>query len=114
MVHSKLTVVELEEEVADLVVFRAGTAPEWKLERLDRAAGVALLEKLEVKGSKKELEKLVEDVDGHALTLHLMGCFLHDAYDGDVRRRDLVKFEEADREEQGGHTFEQSPPTSTG
>ncbi|HXU32547.1 MAG TPA: hypothetical protein VN851_18425 [Thermoanaerobaculia bacterium] len=100
-----LCVVTTRESVSDLASFRKGTAPEWLLERLEKAAGVALLEKLHVKGSKKELEKLVEDVAGHALTLNLLGTFLRDAHGGDVRKRDLVKFEEANREEQGGHAF---------
>ena len=42
---------------------------------------------------------------GHALTLNLLGSYLHDAHAGDIRRRDLVKLEEADIEEQGGHAF---------
>jgi len=52
-----------------------------------------------------ELEKLVEDVKGHALTLNLLGSYLRDAHAGDLRKRDLVKLEEADAEEQGGHAF---------
>ena len=47
----------------------------------------------------------MEDVKGHALTLNLIGTYLRDAYAGDIRKRDLVKFEEADAEEQGGHAF---------
>jgi tetratricopeptide (TPR) repeat protein len=52
-----------------------------------------------------EFEQLVEDVHGHALTLTLLGSYLRDAHGGDIRRRDLVKFSEADDEEQGGHAF---------
>jgi hypothetical protein len=48
---------------------------------------------------------LVEDVRGHALTLNLLGTYLRDAHAGDIRKRDLVKLEEADAEEQGGHAF---------
>ncbi|HEY5752648.1 MAG TPA: hypothetical protein VIT21_05835, partial [Chthoniobacterales bacterium] len=47
-----------------------------------------------------EFEKLVEDVQGHALTLNLLGTYLRDAHAGDIRQRDLVKLEEADAEEQ--------------
>ncbi|MEO7317944.1 MAG: hypothetical protein ABIZ56_03035 [Chthoniobacteraceae bacterium] len=56
-------------------------------------------------GTPPEFEKLVEDVQGHALTLNLFGSYLRDAYAGDIRRRDLVKLEEADAEEQGSHAF---------
>ena len=86
--------------------------------RLSRAAGVHLLKTLGVQGSElrnlpsgdgqeqvNEFEKLVEDVKGHALTLTLLGSYLHDAHAGDIRQRDLVKLEEADAEEQGGHAF---------
>src|SRR5262249_43540736 len=52
-----------------------------------------------------EYEKLVEDVKGHALTLNLLGSYLSDAHGGDIRKRDLIKLEEADAEEQGGHAF---------
>ena len=48
---------------------------------------------------------MVEDVRGHALTLNLLGTYLHDAHAGNIRKRDLVKLEEADAEEQGGHAF---------
>jgi len=77
-----------------------------------------LLQALGVKGSLKktilsadgkeylnEYEKLVEDVQGHALTLNLLGTYLRDAYGGDIRQSDLIKLQEADEEEQGGHAF---------
>ncbi len=100
-----LCVVTTREVVADLARYRTTTAPEWKLEGLSVEAGVDLLGKLRVKGNRKELEELVAEVDGHALTLNLLGTYLRDAHGGDVRKRDLVKFEEADREQQGGHAF---------
>ena len=75
------------------------------LKQLSKEAGVHLLKVLGVKGSQREFEELVEEVRGHVLTLNLLGTFLRDAYGGDIRRRDLVKIEEADAEEQGGHAF---------
>ena len=60
---------------------------------------------LGVKGTRQEREQLSEDVKGHALTLNLIGSYLRDAYGGDIRKRDLIKLEEADAEEQGGHAF---------
>ena len=47
----------------------------------------------------------MEDVKGHALTLNLLGTYLRDAHGGDIRKRDLVKLEEANAEELGGHAF---------
>jgi tetratricopeptide (TPR) repeat protein len=100
-----LCVVATRYSIPDLRAYWQTTALEVKLTRLSREAGVALLKKLGVKGTQKEFEALVEDVQGHALTLNLLGAYLHDAHAGDIRKRDLVKFEEADAEEQGGHAF---------
>lgn len=82
-----------------------GTAPEVKLLRLSRDAGVHLLKTLGVKGTAKEFATLVEDVKGHALTLTLLGGFLSRAFHGDIRQRDRVKFEKADEKMDGGHAF---------
>ncbi|MES2922109.1 MAG: toll/interleukin-1 receptor domain-containing protein [Verrucomicrobiota bacterium] len=111
-----LCVVTSRYPLPDLRVFWQTTAPEIKLLRLSRAAGVHLLQSFGVKGSQlrnlsldreqvNEFEKLVEDVQGHALTLNLLGTYLRDAHAGDISKRDLVKLEEADAEEQGGHAF---------
>ena len=59
----------------------------------------------EIKPDDKKLLAASREVDGHALTLNLLGRFLARAHGGDIRRRDLVRFEEADRKEQGGTTF---------
>jgi hypothetical protein len=100
-----LCLVTTRERVADLASFRHTTAPEWPLEHLSTPAGVELLKTLGVRGTQEEFTKLVEEVRGHALTLNLLGRFLRDAHGGDIRRRDLVEFEEADAEEEGGHAF---------
>ena len=100
-----LCVVTTRYSIPDLRAYRQTTAPEELLLRLSPEAGVALLRTLGVVGSQRELEALVADVKGHALTLNLIGTFLRDAHAGDIRRRDLVKLEEADAEEQGGHAF---------
>ncbi len=89
----------------DLKVFWKTTAPEVALHRLSRAAGVELLKKLGVRGAAREFETLVEDVKGHALTLTLLGGFLHRAFGGDIRQRDRVQFEKADARIDGGHAL---------
>jgi len=111
-----LCIVTTRYSLPDLRAFIGKTVHEEKLMRLSTDAGVALLQSLGVKGSLRktilsadglwnEYEKLVEDVKGHALTLNLLGSYLSDAHAGDIRRRDLIKLEEADAEEQGGHAF---------
>ncbi len=109
-----LCVVTTRYSLPDLRAFMGKTVKEEKLTRLSRAAGVHLLKSLGVNGSElrnlplevgdensekvNEFEKLVEDVKGHALTVTLLGSYLHEAHNGDIRKRDLVKLEEADDE----------------
>jgi tetratricopeptide (TPR) repeat protein len=99
-----LCLVTTRYSIPDLNAYRHTTAPETKLLRLSKDAGVSLLKLLGVNGVQAEYETLVEDVEGHALTLNLLGSYLHEAHAGDIRKRDLVKLEEA-AEEQGGHAF---------
>jgi hypothetical protein len=113
-----LCVVTTRYSIPDLRAYVGKTVEEKRLERLSTEAGVALLQSFGVKGSLRktipgadgrtllnELEKLVEDVKGHALTLNLLGSYLRDAHAGDIRKRDRIKLEEANAEEQGGHAF---------
>src|ERR1017187_6464497 len=95
-----LCVVTTRYSIPDLRAYWQTAAPEVTLTRLSPAAGVALLRSFGVKGTQKEFEALVEDVKAHALTLNLLGSYLRDAHAGDIRKRDLVKLEEADDEEQ--------------
>jgi hypothetical protein len=99
-----LCVVTTRYSVPDLRAYWQTAAPQVDLLRLSKDAGVTLLRSLGVKGTQAEFESLVQDVKGHALTLNLLGAFLRDAHAGDIRKRDMVKLEEAD-EEQGGHAF---------
>ncbi len=113
-----LCVVTTRYSIPDLRAYVGKTVEENKLARLSTEAGVALLQSFGVKGSLRkdipaadgrtlwnELEKLVEDVKGHALTLNLLGSYLRDAHAGDIRKRDRIRLSEADAEEQGGHAF---------
>ena len=101
-----LCLVTSRYSIPDLRAFWQTTAPEHELARLSKAAGVSLLRKLGVvTGGQDEFEHLVEEVNGHALTLQIMGGFLKKAFHGDIRCRDRVKFEKADAKVQGGHAF---------
>lgn len=100
-----LCLVTTRYSLPDLKAFRQSTAPEHELKRLSPEAGTHLLTTLGVQGPKQELQAAVEEVQGHALTLQLLGSWLRDAHHGDIRQRQLVKLEEADAEEQGGHAF---------
>ncbi|HXH37633.1 MAG TPA: hypothetical protein VNN08_03320, partial [Thermoanaerobaculia bacterium] len=106
-----LCVVTTRYSIPDLRAYAGKTVDEKKLARLSTEAGVALLQSFGVKGSLRktipspdgrtlnEYDKLVEDVKGHALTLNLLGSYLHDAHGGDIRQRDLIRLSEADAEE---------------
>ncbi|HEV7406676.1 MAG TPA: toll/interleukin-1 receptor domain-containing protein [Chthoniobacteraceae bacterium] len=100
-----LCVVTTRYSLPDMKAFWQTTAPEVKLLRLSRAAGMHLLKTLGVRGTTQEFAALVEDVKGHALTLTLLGGFLSRAFRGDIRQRDRVKFEKADEKMDGGHAF---------
>jgi uncharacterized protein DUF4062 len=113
-----LCVITTRYAIPNLRAFIGKTVQEEKLTRLSTEAGVALLQSFGVKGGLRktipsadgyaiwnEYEKLVEDVNGHALTLNLLGGYLRDAHAGNIRQRELIKLEEADTEEQGGHAF---------
>jgi tetratricopeptide (TPR) repeat protein len=114
-----LCLVTTREPLTDLADFQRREGSPWgsvlrvDLGNLTDEAGAALLHHTganragaaEIKPDDKELLAASREVDGHALTLNLLGRFLARAHGGDIRRRDLVKFEEADREEQGGTTF---------
>lgn len=100
-----LCVVTTRESVKDLEAFRGTTAPELRLDHLAISAGVELLRTAGVQGSEGELVALVKEVQGHALTLNLLGRYLARAHGGDIRRRDRVRFDKADANVQGGHAF---------
>jgi hypothetical protein len=73
-------------EVADIADRRHATAPVIDLGRLSSTAGSALLEAIGVRGDPAELAEAVNAVDGHALTLNLLGTYIRDILDRDVRR----------------------------
>jgi tetratricopeptide (TPR) repeat protein len=112
-----LCVVTTRYTISSLNAFQGKTVFELTLPRLSNVAGVTLLKTLGVceakhsdcgrinKNDHDQLSSLVEEVRGHALTLNLIGTYLRDAHAGDVRKRDLIRFEEADSELRGGHAF---------
>jgi hypothetical protein len=76
--------------VADLADHERTSAPRRDLEHLAHEAGARLLRTLGVKGHETELRSASEDFHGHCLALTLLGSYLTDAYDGDVRFRKEV------------------------
>lgn len=93
-----LCIVTSREPLKQLETFRGATAEEKQLNRLHKEAAIALLRHLQIIGTESELTAAWEDVDGHALTLQLLGRFLADAHGGDIRRRNEVHLTDADRD----------------
>ena len=100
-----LCVVTTRYSIPDLRAYWQTTAPEVKLLRLSREAGVHLLKTLGVNGTAKEFATLVENVRGHALMLTLLGTYLRDAHGGDIRKHDQVGIAQADAAFGSGHAF---------
>jgi hypothetical protein len=100
MENDGLCVVTTRLAVAD-VAGRTGTV-ERNLERLPSEAGAMLLKNLGVEGSDDEMRTASDEFGGHALALTLLGNYLVEALDGDVRQRGEVEVLDEDIE-QGGH-----------
>ena len=100
-----LCVLTTRERVDDLARYHETTAPEWVLAHLSDEAGAALLRQMGVAGRQADLHEASREVEGHALTLHILGRYLAKAHGGDVRKRDLVRFAKAEARIQGGHAF---------
>ncbi|MBV6438779.1 MAG: hypothetical protein DYG98_12270 [Haliscomenobacteraceae bacterium CHB4] len=74
----------------------------YDLQNLDVPTGMAFLKELGVKGSQEDMEAAVAEFKGHALALRLLGNYLSEFMDGDIRRRDRI-LHLTDDEREGGH-----------
>lgn len=87
-----LCVVTTRLPVADLERFEASTVRREDLAGLTPQAGSKLLEKLlGGRNDQEELEAASAEFGGHCLALTLLGGYLADVHDGDIRKRDEVK-----------------------
>jgi tetratricopeptide (TPR) repeat protein len=100
--NAGLCIITTRLEADDLKDFVGTSVERFPLEHLSPEAGAALLVHLGVLGSPDELRRATDEFDGHALALTLLGSFLSDAYDGDVRCRSEVGPLEEDMRH-GGH-----------
>jgi tetratricopeptide (TPR) repeat protein len=106
-----LCVVTTREPVHDLEGFESTTVRRLNLAHLSEEAGAELLASLLSEGerprpvvsTRAELTEISVAVEGHALTLQLLGVYIRHAL-GDVRRWREIDFARAN-EEQGGHAF---------
>jgi hypothetical protein len=71
--------------IADIADHERTSAPRCNLEQLSRDAGAKLLRALGVKGDEEKMRSASDEFDGHCLALTLLGSYLTDAYNGDIR-----------------------------
>ena len=73
------------------------------LEHLSSDAGANLLLAFGVDGPEAELRSASDEFSGHCLALTLLGSYLTDAYNGDIRCRKVVSERLAQDVRQGAH-----------
>jgi tetratricopeptide (TPR) repeat protein len=98
-----LCVVTTRTQVGDVADHEASSALRLDLDQLSSDAGAQLLRALGVKGHEADLRSASDEFRGHSLALTLLGSYLSDAYDGDIRRRSEVSGHLADDVRQGSH-----------
>ncbi|NIM16069.1 MAG: TIR domain-containing protein [Candidatus Aminicenantes bacterium] len=97
-----LCVITTRESVTDLKNKIDFTVKEICLEHLSDKAGVELLKNFGIKGLEKEILEAVQDFDGHALALNLLGQYLKSVHQSDIRKRDKIP-KLTKEKKQGGH-----------
>src|SRR5271166_3529921 len=98
-----LCVITTRMPVADLSDHEGSSALRRALEQLSSVAGAQLLRALGVKGHEAELRSASDEFGGHCLALTLLGSYLSDAYNGDIRCRKEVSERLAHDVRQGVH-----------
>src|SRR6201996_5228966 len=83
--NTGLCVITTRLPVADIADHERTSALRRDLEQLSSDAGAKLLRALGVKGGEAELRNASNEFRGHCLALTLLGSYLTDAYDGDIR-----------------------------
>ncbi len=101
--NTGLCVVTTRLPIADIADHAGTSALRRDLEQLSSDAGAKLLRALGVKGHEAELRSASDEFSGHCLALTLLGSYLTDAYDGDIRCRKEVSERLAHDVRQGVH-----------
>jgi hypothetical protein len=101
--NTGLCVITTRLPVDDLADHAGASALRRDLEQLSSEAGSKLLQALGVKGQEAELRSASDEFSGHCLTLTLLGSYLTDAFDGDIRFRREVSERLAHDVRQGVH-----------
>jgi hypothetical protein len=98
-----LCVITTRMQVADIADHEGTSVLRRELEQISCDAGARLLRALGVKGGEAELRTASDEFSGHCLALTLLGSYLADAYDGNIRCREEVSKRLAHDVRQGIH-----------
>ena len=101
--NTGLCVITTRLPVADITDHERTSAPRRDLEHLSSDAGANLLRALGARGDQAELRSASDEFGGHCLALTLLGSYLTDAYDGDIRCRREVSEHLSHDVRQGAH-----------
>ena len=101
--NTGLCVITTRLAIADLADHAGTSALRRDLEQLSSDAGAKLLRALGIKGGEAELRSASDEFRGHCLALTLLGSYLTDAYDGDIRFLREVSARLVDDVRQGVH-----------
>ena len=101
--NTGLCVITTRTPLADIADHEGTSAFRRNLEQLSSDAGAKLLRALGVNGNEAELRSASDEFRGHCLALTLLGSYLTDAYNGDIRRREEVSARLAHDLRQGAH-----------
>ena len=101
--NTGLCVITTRMPVADIADHERTSALRRDLEQLSSDAGAKLLGALGVKGDEEQLRSASDEFSGHCLALTLLGSYLTDAYNGDIRFRKEVSERLAHDVRQGAH-----------
>jgi len=93
--HDSFCLVTSRAPLFDLIEYN--TYSNRDVMRMSESDGRDLLRRYGVKnGTEAELDKIVREWDGHALTLSLIGTYLAEKYDGDIHKADKIEPPTAD------------------
>jgi hypothetical protein len=101
--NTGLCVITTRTPVADIADHERTSALRRDLDQLSSDAGAELLRALGVKGDEGKMRSASVDFSGHCLALTLLGSYLTDAYNGDIRYREEVSERLAHDVRQGAH-----------
>jgi NACHT domain len=101
--NTGLCVITTRTPVADIADHEGVSVLRRELEQLSSDAGAKLLRSLGVKGHEAELRIASDEFSGHCLALTLLGSYLTDAFDGNIRFRNRVSQRLSRDVRQGAH-----------